>query len=184
MDRLRCGSVHGLYRSCLLRRLRGEAKPGAHARIWVAVLGDVADDGDRIGTRGIDRVAQFERDAADGDQRDGSDALLPLRDAIQAPAGRSASPSAWSDRSVRARRNRVRDAVRSPARPRRAWTGRASGRRGGWRERRPPPDPPGRDADAAPWLRWRRANGRSRRAWRFLRRQDASRITATACFMR
>ena len=52
-------------RGCLMTRL---LEPGAHARIGIAVLGDVADDGDRVGANGKYRGRPFKSNAAYGDQ--------------------------------------------------------------------------------------------------------------------
>jgi len=69
------------------RGLRVLAEPGAHAGIGVGVLGDVADDGDRVGAGGENVGGLFKLDAADRDQRDVADALFPLREIFGMPCG-------------------------------------------------------------------------------------------------
>src|SRR5882757_6291108 len=72
---------------CLISRcLHVLAEPGAHPRVGIGVLGDVADDGDGIGAGGENRGRLFELDAADRHQRKRADALFPfgdLRDALR-----------------------------------------------------------------------------------------------------
>src|SRR6478609_10811619 len=63
--------------SCHSLRL---TEPLPHAGIGVGILGDVADHRDRIRARRKNLRGVLELDAADRDQRDGADALLPLRD--------------------------------------------------------------------------------------------------------
>src|SRR4051794_3820356 len=59
--------------------LLGQAEPLPHPRIRVGILGDVGNDGDGICARGKDLRGVLELDAADRDQRDIADALLPFR---------------------------------------------------------------------------------------------------------
>ena len=59
-------------------------KPVADAGIGIGVFGDVADDGDGIRAGSEDFGSLFELDAADGDQRDFTDALFPFGDARHA----------------------------------------------------------------------------------------------------
>src|ERR1700730_6549745 len=55
-------------------------EPRAHPRVGLGVLGDVADDGDRIGAGGKNLARLFELDAADRDQWNAADALFPFGD--------------------------------------------------------------------------------------------------------
>src|SRR6185437_45193 len=60
--------------------LRARAQPLPHPGIGVGVLGDVGNDRDGIGAGGEDLGGLLELDAADRDQRNGTDALLPFAD--------------------------------------------------------------------------------------------------------
>src|SRR5882724_11902480 len=62
------------------RGLRVLAKPLSYPRVGVGILGDVTDDGDRVGAGGENFCGLFELDAADRDQRNVADALFPLGD--------------------------------------------------------------------------------------------------------
>src|SRR5258705_9676154 len=73
------------------RGLRVHLQPRAHPRVGIWVLRHVADHGDGIGAGGENLGGLFELDAADRDQRDSADALLPfgdLRDALRREAHR------------------------------------------------------------------------------------------------
>src|SRR6185437_3803564 len=63
-----------------LRSLLAIVQPLPHPCIGFGVLGDVGNDGDGIGAGGKDLGGVLELAAADGDKRDGADALLPLGD--------------------------------------------------------------------------------------------------------
>src|ERR1700744_4669590 len=72
-------TVDGLFIR-LSRGLCVLAEPLSDPRVGVGVLGDVADDGNRVGAGGKDRRGLFELDATDRDQRNVADPLLPLGD--------------------------------------------------------------------------------------------------------
>src|SRR5687768_8855437 len=55
-------------------------EPSFYPRIWIRVLRDVADHGDRVRAGGINLWRLLELDAADRDQRDVAGALLPFGD--------------------------------------------------------------------------------------------------------
>src|SRR3954468_20953108 len=55
------------------------AEPLPYPRIRIGILGAGADDGDAIPAGGKDLRGVLELDAADRDQRDGADTLLPFR---------------------------------------------------------------------------------------------------------
>src|SRR5205823_3431880 len=81
LSRLRGRVGVGVYPQALIsRRLRILSEPGAHPRVGIGVLGDVADHGDRIGAGGENLARLFELDAADRNQRERADALLPFGD--------------------------------------------------------------------------------------------------------
>src|SRR5882672_11962684 len=77
-----CGSMDcfaALAMTGLISRgLRVLLQPRAHPRVGLWVLRHVADDGDGIGAGGENLGGLFELDAADRDQRDIADALLPF----------------------------------------------------------------------------------------------------------
>src|SRR5689334_1818124 len=78
-------------RSRASRGLRGLAQPLPHPRIGVGVLGDVGNHRNGIGASGKNVGCLLELDAADRDQRNIADALLPfpdLRNALRRKAHR------------------------------------------------------------------------------------------------
>src|SRR5215210_6894498 len=62
------------------RGLRVLSEPGAHPRVGIGILGDIADHGDAVGAGNENLRRLFELDAADRDQRDVADAFLPFAD--------------------------------------------------------------------------------------------------------